>query len=146
MKKIILVMSKFFSIFIFCDAPQPWQFGFQDSAAPGFSGIVDLHNIIFFYLVVISVSDFWILFNIIYYYNEERNPIAYKYLTHGSTLETIWTISPAFILIAIAFPSFRLLYIMDSMEIFYNDYLMLYSSIVPLIPRSLLPSKKGRKK
>lgn len=29
------------------DAPQPWQLGFQDSAAPGFTGIVELHNTIF---------------------------------------------------------------------------------------------------
>ena len=35
---------------IFNDAPQPWQIGFQDSAAPGFTGIVELHNTIFFYL------------------------------------------------------------------------------------------------
>jgi cytochrome c oxidase subunit 2 len=48
-----------------------------------------------------------------YYYNSTKNPIAYKYLTHGTVLELIWTISPALILIAIAFPSFRLLYLMD---------------------------------
>lgn len=41
---------------IFNDAPHPWQIGFQDSAAPGFTGIVELHNTIFFYLVVISVG------------------------------------------------------------------------------------------
>ena len=34
---------------IFNDAPQPWQIGFQDSAAPGFTGIVELHNTIFFF-------------------------------------------------------------------------------------------------
>jgi len=33
---------------IFNDAPQPWQLGFQDSAAPGLTGIVELHNTIFF--------------------------------------------------------------------------------------------------
>ena len=27
---------------IFNDAPHPWQIGFQDSAAPGFTGIVEL--------------------------------------------------------------------------------------------------------
>ena len=96
------------------DAAQPWQLGFQDSAAPGFTGLVTLHNTIGFYLVLISFAVFWVLFSIIYYYNENRNPIAYKYLTHGSLLELIWTISPAFILIAIAFPSFRLLYLMDN--------------------------------
>ena len=52
--------------FIYNDAPQPWQIGFQDSATPGFTGIVELHNTIFFYLVVIFVSVFWVLSSIIY--------------------------------------------------------------------------------
>ena len=109
-------MTQFFSIFnnILNDVAEPWQLGFQDSAAPGFTGLVTLHNTIGFYLVLISFAVFWVLFTIIYYYNNNKNPIAYKYLTHGSILELIWTISPAFILIAIAFPSFKLLYLMDS--------------------------------
>jgi len=98
---------------IFNDAPQPWQLGFQDSAAPGFSGIVELHNTIFFYLVLISVGVFWVLGSIIYYYNSKKSPIIHKYLNHGTLIELIWTITPAFILIAIAFPSFRLLYLLD---------------------------------
>lgn len=108
-------MTNFLSIFnpIFNDAAQPWQLGFQDSAAPGFTGIVTLHNTVGFYLVLITFSVFWTLFSIIYYYNNKRNPIAHKYLTHGSTIELIWTITPALILIAIAFPSFKLLYLMD---------------------------------
>ena len=32
--------------------------GFQDSATPGFTGLVTLHNTIGFYLVVISVGVF----------------------------------------------------------------------------------------
>jgi cytochrome c oxidase subunit 2 len=108
-------MTQFFSIFnnILNDVAEPWQLGFQDSAAPGYTGLVTLHNTIGFYLVLISFAVFWVLFTIIYYYNYNKNPIAYKYLTHGSILELIWTISPAFILIAIAFPSFKLLYLMD---------------------------------
>lgn len=69
---------------IFNDAPQPWQIGFQDSAAPGFTGIVELHNTIFFYLVVISVGVFWVLGSIIYYYNSKKSPIVHKYLNHGT--------------------------------------------------------------
>ena len=98
---------------IFNDAPHPWQIGFQDSAAPGFSGIVELHNTIFFFLVVICVGVFWTLGSIIYYYNIKKSPIIHKYLNHGTLIELIWTITPAFILIAIAFPSFRLLYLLD---------------------------------
>ena len=98
---------------IFNDAPQPWQIGFQDSAAPGFTGIVELHNTIFFYLVVISVGVFWVLGSIIYYFNSKKSPIVHKYLNHGTLIELIWTVTPALILIAIAFPSFRLLYLLD---------------------------------
>lgn len=108
-------MLQFISNFntIFNDAPQPWQLGFQDSAAPGFTGLITLHNTIGFYLIVISFGVFWVLGSLMYYYNTNKSPIAHKYLTHGTLLELIWTISPAFILIAIAFPSFRLLYLLD---------------------------------
>lgn len=108
-------MLKYITIFntIYNDAPQPWQIGFQDSAAPGFTGIVELHNTIFFYLIVICVGVFWVLGSTMYYFNSNNSPIVHKYLNHGTLLELIWTISPAFILIAIAFPSFRLLYLLD---------------------------------
>ena len=36
------------------DAAYPWQIGFQDGATPSFEGIVELHDSIFFYLIVIS--------------------------------------------------------------------------------------------
>ena len=95
------------------DAPEPWQIGFQDSAAPGFTGIIELHNTLFFYIVIICVTVFWAIGNIIFTYNYKNNPIAHKYLNHGTLIELIWTITPALILIAIAFPSFRLLYLLD---------------------------------
>src|SRR5215813_8592372 len=89
---------------IYNDAAQPWQLGFQDSAAPGYTGLVTLHNTIGFYLIVISLSVCWVLFTTMYYFNSSKNAIAHKYLTHGTVLELIWTITPALILIAIAFP------------------------------------------
>lgn len=70
-------------ITIFNDAPQPWQIGFQDSAAPAFTGIVELHNTAFFYLVVISVAVFWVLGSTIYYFSSTSSPIVHKYLNHG---------------------------------------------------------------
>ena len=112
----LIDISIFISIFIsiiYNDAPQPWQLGFQDSAAPAFTGLVTLHNTIGFYLIVISFVVAWALFSVVYNYSSNKNPITHKYLTHGTVLELIWTITPAIILIAIAFPSFRLLYLMD---------------------------------
>ncbi|KIM20525.1 hypothetical protein M408DRAFT_18570 [Serendipita vermifera MAFF 305830] len=83
---------------ILLDAPAPWQIGFQDVASPGFEGIVSLHDSIMFYLILILVT---------------KSGIVYKYLNHGTLIELIWTISPALVLIAIAFPSFKLLYTLD---------------------------------
>ena len=63
--------------------------GFQDSASPGFTGIIELHDTIFFYLVLISVGVFWVLTSIIYNYKSKNTPIVHKYLNHGTTLELI---------------------------------------------------------
>jgi len=98
---------------LYNDAPQPWQIGFQDSASPAFTGIVELHNTIFFYLIVICVGVFYVLGSVIYYFNSNNSPIVHKYMNHGTAIELIWTVTPALILTVIAFPSFRLLYLLD---------------------------------
>jgi cytochrome c oxidase subunit 2 len=95
------------------DAPEPWQIGFQDGASPAFEGITELHSSIFFYLVVILIGVVWMMGSIMVNFNSTNAPIVYKYANHGTLIELIWTITPAFILIAIAFPSFKLLYLMD---------------------------------
>lgn len=118
-------MSPFFSNTIFNDAPHVWQYGFQDSAAPAFTGIVTLHNTIGFYLIVLCFIVFWALTSIVFYYGYNRNPIAYKYLNHGTIVELVWTITPALILIAIAFPSFRLLYLMDNNILIKENFIFL---------------------
>jgi len=48
-----------------------------------------------------------------YIFNSSKSSLVHKYLNHGTLIEFIWTILPAFVLIAIAFPSFRLLYLLD---------------------------------
>lgn len=95
------------------DAPRPWGFYFQDTATPQMEGIVELHDNILFYLVIILFGVGWLLVSIIKNYNYTETPITHKRFTHGTTIELIWTITPALILILIAFPSFKLLYLMD---------------------------------
>jgi cytochrome c oxidase subunit 2 len=95
------------------DAAHPWQYGFQESATPVFEGITALHNNVMFYLIIIIVGVTWMLVTIVYNFINSKNKFAYKYLNHGTLIEIVWTISPAFILIAIAFPSFQLLYLLD---------------------------------
>jgi cytochrome c oxidase subunit 2 len=74
---------------IFNDAPQPWQLGFQDSAAPSFTGLVTLHNTIGFYLIIICFGVFWVLASTVYYFNNKNSQIVYKYLNHGTLIELI---------------------------------------------------------
>ena len=101
------------SIFEYCDAPRAWGLYFQDSASPQMEALIELHNNIMFYLVVILFGVSWILISIIRNYVSTKNAISNKYLNHGTLIELIWTITPALILILIAFPSFKLLYLMD---------------------------------
>lgn len=95
------------------DAPLPWGLYFQDGATPSFEGIVELHDQIMFYLIVVLFGVGWILVSVIRNFNSKDHQIVYKYSNHGTLIELIWTISPALVLVAIAFPSFKLLYLMD---------------------------------
>jgi heme/copper-type cytochrome/quinol oxidase subunit 2 len=95
------------------DSATPWGLYFQDSASPQMEALVELHNNIMFYLFVILFSVGWILLSIIRNFVFPFNKISNKYLNHGTLIELVWTISPAVILVFIAFPSFRLLYLMD---------------------------------
>ena len=98
---------------ISCDAPRPWGINFQDSATPQMEGLVELHDNILFYLAIILFSVGWILWSVVRTFVNNKSPISYKYVSHGTLIELIWTISPAIFLILIAFPSFKLLYLMD---------------------------------
>jgi len=95
------------------DIPLAWGLYFQDGASPSFEGIVDLHNRIMFYLVVILFGVTWVMISIMWNFNNSRNKLVYRYLNHGTLIELIWTVGPALVLVAIAFPSFKLLYLMD---------------------------------
>nr|DAC76952.1 TPA_inf: cytochrome c oxidase subunit 2 [Entomophthora muscae] len=99
--------------YIMNDAPEGWQLGFQDSASPIAEGILRIHNEIQYYLLIILVLICWIITSIIFKFNEESNKFKSKYMNHGTLIELIWTITPALILVAIAIPSFKLLYLMD---------------------------------
>lgn len=95
------------------DAPEVWGLGFQDPASPQFMGIVELHNTVAFYLVIVTIAVFWVLFTMIFSFNSSRSLAVHKYLTHGATVETVWTIIPAIALLLIAIPSLALMFLLD---------------------------------
>lgn len=96
---------------IYNDVPTPWGLFFQDPASPIAEGIIELHDSILFYIIIVVSLVTYLLFSIIRIFTNK--PFTHKYLLHGSTLEIVWTILPAVILILIAFPSFILLYLTD---------------------------------
>ena len=99
----------------FCDTPRPWGLYFQDSATPQMEALVELHDSIMYFLVIILFAVGWIMITIIRNFSQVKL-ISHKYLNHGTLIELIWTITPALILIFIAFPSFKLLYLMDEVS------------------------------
>lgn len=74
-------MKNLFNTFIYLDAPSAWGTYFQDSATPQMEGLVELHDNILYFLLLILCSVGWILYSIIK--NFEDAPISHKYLNHG---------------------------------------------------------------
>jgi cytochrome c oxidase subunit 2 len=133
------------SCLCYCDAAEPWAYSFQDTASPIAEGIVDFHDHLFYFLILILVAVTWIIVLLVVDSLKDRSsgtpfllsraqtgnlssfsPLwagtsntnrvckaSLKDLNHGSVIEIVWTLTPAFILVLIAFPSFRLLYLMD---------------------------------
>jgi cytochrome c oxidase subunit 2 len=107
------------------------QLDFQNPATSVMEGIIDFHHDVQFYLIIIVSFVAWALFSIVYefglthYLNSSSdlkevgaaraNSLSLNKVTHGTVLEIIWTIIPVFVLIAIAVPSFALLYAIDEL-------------------------------
>nr|WFG74021.1 cytochrome c oxidase subunit II [Cavernulicola chilensis] len=96
------------------DAATPWQLGFQDPATPLMEGVINLHHDILFILLLILVFVTWMIIRALYLFDDKRNPFPSNQ-SHGTLIESIWTILPSFIVVAIAVPSFAMLYAMDEL-------------------------------
>ena len=99
--------------FDYSDAPRAWGIYFQDCATPQMEALIELHDHLMFYLIIILFAVGWILISITKNFVYNKSLISNKYVNHGTLIELIWTVTPAFILILIAFPSFKLLFLMD---------------------------------
>jgi len=111
-------ISSLYNLFplISFDAPTNWQKYFQDPATPTMEKIIDLHNDIQFFLIVIVIVVLWMLLRAIWLFNE-TNTLTLRYaFSHHTLIEQIWTYIPTIILILIATPSFALLYTIDELH------------------------------
>nr|AML25970.1 cytochrome c oxidase subunit II [Staphylinidae sp. BMNH 1274226] len=82
----------------------------QDSASPLMEQLMFFHDHTLMILIMITIMVGYILLSIFF------NKFNYKYLLEGQMIEIIWTLLPAFILIFIALPSLRLLYLLDEIN------------------------------
>nr|ARH54795.1 cytochrome c oxidase subunit 2 [Trigonopterus sp. AH-2016] len=79
----------------------------QDSASPMMEQLIFFHDHTLMILTVITIMvTLTLMFMLL-------NSFTYRFLLENQQIETIWTIIPAVILVMIALPSLRLLYIMD---------------------------------
>lgn len=92
--------------------PVPWQMNFQPAATKHMEFVNWFHNYVLVIITVISVFVLGLLLIIMVRFNARANPKPATF-THNTAIEIIWTIVPVFILVAIAIPSFQLLYESD---------------------------------
>jgi cytochrome c oxidase subunit II len=88
----------------------PWQLGLQDPVTPVAEYINWFHNYLLVIITVITLFVLGLLIYVMVRFNAKANPVPSK-TTHHVGLEVAWTLIPVLILVAIAIPSFRLLYL-----------------------------------
>lgn len=111
-KFVYLNVCMYCTLFVYADVAEDWQLGFQDPATPIMEGIINLHHDLMFFLCIILIFVTWMLGRTLWHFEQAQNSIPSS-LTHSTTIEMIWTITPALILLFVAIPSFSLLYAMD---------------------------------
>lgn len=81
----------------------------QEAVTPVMHDLVALHNWLLIVITIIVAFVSLLLVIVMVRFNRRANPTPTK-TTHNTLLEVAWTVLPVMILVAIAIPSFRLLY------------------------------------
>nr|YP_009524393.1 cytochrome c oxidase subunit II [Echinoecus nipponicus]AXR86889.1 cytochrome c oxidase subunit II [Echinoecus nipponicus] len=88
-----------------------WAFlSLQDSASPLMEQLIFFHDHIMLILILIITFVGYMLSTILF------NSFINRYMLENQTIELIWTSIPAVILVFIALPSLRLLYLLDEVD------------------------------
>ncbi len=89
--------------------PSPGQITFQDAVTPVALDIHWLHDYVNAIIFAITAFVLGLMLYVMWRFSEKRNPVPSR-TTHNTTIEVLWTVIPVFVLVAIAIPSFKLLY------------------------------------
>ena len=93
--------------------PSPWQMGLQQPATPVMENIIWFHDFLLWLIAAIALFVLALLIIVIVRFNSRTNPNPSR-TTHNTLLEVVWTLVPVVILVAIAVPSFKLLFLQTS--------------------------------
>lgn len=90
--------------------PAPWEHTLQAAASPVMEDITWFHNFLLWIISAIVLFVLVLLIIVVVKFNAKSNPVPSK-TTHNTLIEVAWTIIPVLILVGIAVPSFRLLFL-----------------------------------
>ena len=90
--------------------PSPWQVGLQQSASPVMDNIIWFHDFLLYIITGIAGFVLILLVVVMVRFNARTNPIPSR-TTHNTLIEIAWTLIPIVILMFIAVPSFKLLFL-----------------------------------
>jgi cytochrome c oxidase subunit II len=90
--------------------PAPWEFRLQGAASPVMDQIEWFHNWLLIIITVLTLFVLGLLVTVMVRFNARANPVPSR-TTHNTLIEVAWTLIPVLILVAIAVPSFRLLFV-----------------------------------
>ena len=93
-------------------APRLWEATLQPAATPVMVSITAFHNLLLTIITLIVAFVLALLLYVIWRFNEKRNPVPTR-TTHNTLIEVVWTVVPIIILVIIAVPSFKQLYMND---------------------------------
>jgi cytochrome c oxidase subunit 2 len=90
--------------------PSPWQIGLQQSVTPVMDNIIWFHDYLLYWITAITAFVLVLLLIVIFRFNARANPVPSR-TTHNTLIEVAWTLIPIAILMFIAVPSFKLLFL-----------------------------------
>jgi cytochrome c oxidase subunit 2 len=90
--------------------PAPWEYRLQQSASPVMDQIVWFHGVLLVIITLITLLVLGLLITVMVKFNARSNPTPSRN-THNTLIEVAWTLIPVLILVGIAVPSFRLLFL-----------------------------------
>ncbi len=91
------------------EQPRDWQMGMLEGDTPVRDAISSFHNELLVIITLITIFVMGLLIYVMVKFNAKRHPVA-STTTHNTLIEVVWTAVPVLILVAIAIPSFKLLY------------------------------------